>query len=236
MLTVSLFTPVYVPLMQGCSSCVIISSIITRIYQLTIEHFTLLQNSFLAGFGVKELLIDFLPQHLNSKPEMRTFTLIGSPEASSKEFTRLKAINKEFSLVHGMLYLNCGTAGMLDALHEMGYVNFSSHEPLFNYMASGLFLFVNLYSLEKNIELYLQADLLGEDEKYDKLKNSLKISSVLGILNNLGYITVSLFSFFPMDEIFYLVLVCATIFAGCFKILYDFFFLTPEMNLIESLV
>lgn len=234
--SVSLCTPIAVPLFQGCGFASYLSSMITRVYQLSLKHFSLLQSGFVAGFGLKEVLIDFIPGALKIPPEKKqnTFKLIEDRVAECKPLHNIEAINKEFSLVHGCLYFGCGVSGAIEAANQLSWLDLGAAASVFKYMTAGFFLYANLYSLEQNINLYFQAELLEKEEKHQALAASVKISSVLGILNNLGYIVLSICSLFPTDEILYLIIACLAIFVGCLKIIYDFFFLSPALKELEG--
>jgi hypothetical protein len=231
-ISLSLCSPFTLPLLSS-SWCGYASSIITRIYQLTVKHFSLLQNACVTGFGFKELLIDYIPQQINlNKHKNETgFSLI-EKTAKKKEnhLQRIQAINTEFSFVHGLLYLGTGVSGGMVAAHELQWVNLGASLPYFHYAAAGLFLYVNFYSLEQNIKLFYHADQLLNEELYQELAQRIKVSSILGIINNIAYIITTICSFIPAQEILYLVLACFSIFTGSLKIIYDFFFLNPKLS------
>lgn len=205
------------------------ASILNRIYRITMHYFGIIQNAAMAGFGLKEVMIDYIPQQIkiqhNSKDKIPSLV----NQAASNNLQNLKSIqiiNAEFSLGHGLLYLGTGTVGLVDAAHTLQWLNLGEAQPLVHHATIGLFLFANLFSLEQNIRLYSEAQKLPQSP----LANKLKISAVLGMINTLGYILSTLSSYFPGLEILYLILTCLALFVGCVKIIYDFFFLTPELK------
>lgn len=218
----------------------IVSTIATKIYELTLHYFGLLQNAFLVGFGVKDVLVDFIPMdiHLNKGRAQKKIILVN--EIGNHYFYHLKKIQgilAEYSLIHGIFYLGSGLCGGLASLHDMQWLNLGIASPIARYLGSGLFLYANLYSLEQNIKLFYHAQKMSEKGKGEALTlaNRLQVSAVLGIINNIGYIMATVFSLFPGTLSVAIALGCFAIFTGALKILYDYFYVNSKLNQMTQL-
>lgn len=194
------------------------ANLLLRIHALSLRYFNLAQNLCVLGFGTKELAWDWAPAM--TAPPFSTAALPGR-----KIRQKIKNIYREYSLVHGTLYLGSGFSGGLAAAHDLGWLNLGKGAGFCEGIGSGLFLFANLYSLQQNLKLYAQGMKLAQKgDCYSKqLGAKLRLSAVLGIVNNLSYILATLFAVFAAPAALSIALGCFAIFTGCLKILYDFF-------------
>ncbi|NGX41778.1 MAG: hypothetical protein K940chlam7_00050 [Chlamydiae bacterium] len=207
-----------------------ISFLAKKIYELTLHYFNMLQNLVVVAFGGKEMLADFVSTVVKAKG--RTSPDIDRGDFYSPHVRKVQNALTEFSLIHGLFYLGSGIAGAGAATHELQWLNLGLAYPVFQYVSSGLFLYVNLFSLEKNIQIYYHAHKMAETATGEKLSfaNRLKLSAVMGIINNIGYVLATLFTFFPGTYVAAIVLACFSIFVGSVKIIYDYFCITPKIS------
>lgn len=186
-----------------------------RVCILTLKYFNLMQAVGVLGFGAQEYALGFLPTSINWKSEQ------DDKISNLSAVKEVRAIQAGQSGVHGLLYLGSGllcTAGELEAVNLVGL---GGAGPALLKSGWTLFLFANLFSLEQNIKLYHAA------KKVDgTLGHRLKVTAILGMANNLGYVLGTLFSFFPQTTALAISLAILAVIAGSIKFFYDFFLIS----------
>lgn len=198
-----------------CSSVLPVIKLTDRVWKLTLKYFGLIQAVGVLGFGAQEFGLSFLPTAIRWKNE---------PDERIQDLAavrKIMAIQAEQSGVHGLLYVGSGvlcTAGELEAsnlaaLGGMGQALLKSGWTLF--------LFANLFSLEQNIKLYHAAMKVE-----GTLGHRLKVTAILGMINNLGYVLGTIYSFFPAMNAISITLAIFAIMAGTIKFIYDFFLIS----------
>lgn len=186
-----------------------------RVWKLTLKYFNLIQAAGVLGFGAQEYGLGFLPTDINWKKEQDDKLHTLNPVKN------IKAIQAEQCGVHGLLYLGSGvlcTAGELEAAN---FIDLGGAGPALLKSGWTLFLFANLFSLEQNIKLYHAALKVG-----GTLGHRLKVTAILGMINNLGYVLGTIFSFFPPTTAIAIALAILAIMAGTIKFFYDFFLIS----------
>lgn len=185
------------------------------------KHFSLAQNGLLIGFGVKDFA-DYVPA--------RATHLKGHENA---QVHKVHEVMAAYSLVHGIFYVAAGVIGAAACMHDLSWLNLGPALPFAQYVGAGLFFYVNLFSLQQNIKLFSLAQKLAKEGKFPALANRLRISAVLGIINNIGYIFATILSFFSGTLTVAIILGCFAFFVGTLKIIYDYFFLNPKLSAVS---
>ncbi|MFQ5729582.1 MAG: hypothetical protein ACE5GN_04395 [Waddliaceae bacterium] len=212
-----------------------VSNIAAKVYQLTLRFFSLGSSAFLVGFGVKELFVDFVLLRSRLKKKRSEARLFSIEEVADRAFYHLKKVENvfaEYSLIHGSLYLGSGIFGGLASMHDLQWFTLGRAMPFAKYLGSGLFLYLNLYSLEQNMKLFSHAQNMSKSGNSDlrSFANRLQASSVLGMINNIGYILAILTSFFPATLAIAIALAVFAFSVGTLKIIYDYCYVGPKFE------
>ncbi len=178
----------------------VLSDMGKRVLDFSINHFNLIINGSVTAYGAEEIVLN---------------CIAAAPEIASLN-AKIDQVRKNQLLVHGTCYALSGVLGITEILAQYGLYQPGVLSSLCGAGAWGLFIFANLYSLEKHIKLYELADKLPEVEG-----RHLKISASLGIINSLGYVMTGIFSFFPGTLGIAIALSCLSILAGTVKFFYD---------------
>ena len=218
MVMITLFTQSAIP-SYASQAIVPILKLTERIWRLTIKYFNLIQAAGVLGFGAQEYGLGFLPNSIKWK--------IGQHEKVDglNPVKKILAAQTSQCGVHGLLYLGSGalcTAGELEAAN---FINLGGTGPALLKSGWTLFLFANLFSLEQNIKLYQAATKIE-----GTLGHRLKATAILGMINNLGYVLGTIFSFFPVTTSIAIALAILAIMAGTIKFFYDFFLINLPSN------
>lgn len=192
-------------------------SIVQKIYQFAQQHISLIQNLVLCAFGAKEVCFDFT----SSKEQHEKYKTTSD---KVDHIAKILEIETGFTLVHGALYLGSGLSGLLAEIFTGIAV------PIFQNIGAGLFLIVNMYSLEQNIERYYYAQKLADEGIHPKIANRIRISAAMGIINNIGYILSTIFLLIPGAFYVGVALGIFAFFVGTIKIIIDCFCLNPELE------
>jgi hypothetical protein len=185
-----------------------------RIVHLVIQHFALLGNICLLGYGFKELVIDKKKPLQDQKAEKISNIFYA---AWQKMTTR-----ESFPFIHGTLLLGSGSTGVAAALHSHAYLPMGMAYGSLALTSAGLWFLVNLYGLQYQVKNYRIAESLPPSDEALQQKRS----AILGMLNHLSYIlssgALSLTEFGGLSPA--LILGTVGISTGCTKILYDYFY------------
>lgn len=198
-----------------CSSVLPVIKLSERVWKLTLKYFGLIQAVGVLGFGAQEFGLSFLPNAIQwrNKPDDRMQDL-----AALRNIT---AIQTEQSGAHGLLYIGSGVLCTAGELEVANLVDLGGSGPALLKSGWTLFLFANLFSLEQNIKLYHAAMKIE-----GTLGHRLKVTAILGMINNLGYVLSTIFSFFPAMTAISITLAILAIMAGTIKFIYDFFLIS----------
>ena len=197
-----------------------VKCITERVFSLTLKYFGLLQSAGVLGFGLQEIGLGYLPVKWgwNVKAE----TSFGSQKIQNQQQVKnIQGIQAEQSGVHGLFYLGSGALCTLGEMEAASWLKLGGLGPDLIQSGWTLFLFANLFSLDQNLKLYNEADKLG-----GTLGHRLKVSAILGMINNLGYVIGTLCSFFQGTMAVAIILALLAIMAGTVKFFYDFFFVS----------
>lgn len=185
-----------------------------RVFRYAMGCFGLVQNGSMIAYGVEEVAVGYLPSKFGSKSEKATQPL------PLKKIEEIKT--KQFG-VHGIAYIASGIFETLGGLESYKLLNLGGIRPSLEIAGWSLFLFANLYNLEKNIRIFQEAKELG-----GTLGHRYQVSAILGMMNSLGYIFATLFTSIPGTQEIALTLALLAIFSGIIKFFYDFFQLNTD--------
>lgn len=175
------------------------SQIVSKMIELTRQHFKILESVGLTGMGSKEIAFN---------------ATVGSKS------------QKIYFLAHGALFIASGLTSALIAANQYQFIQISKWVQLLSLTGNGLFLAANLLALYQNIESYknaLKLETSGLIQDLEKARH-MKYSAVLGIMNSLGYLMVPIATLFHAPLAFAIIFGCIAVSTGCLKILYDFYY------------
>ena len=197
-----------------------VKCITQRVFSLTLKYFGLLQSVGVLGFGLQEIGLGYLPVKWGWNVKAETSS--GSQKIQNQQQVKnIQGIQAEQSGVHGLFYLGSGALCTLGEMEAASWLKLGGLGPDLIQSGWTLFLFANLFSLDQNLKLYNEADKLG-----GTLGHRLKVSAILGMINNLGYVIGTLCSFFQGTMAIGIILAILAIMAGTVKFFYDFFFVS----------
>lgn len=194
-----------------------ISKLTQRVFLLTKKYFGIMQSAGVFGFGLQEIGLGYLPVKWSWNKENSSENDVQKIQ-SHRLIKDIKGIQAEQSGVHGLFYLGSGALCTLGEMEGANLLNIGGVGPSIIQSGWTLFLFANLFSLDQNIKLYSTASKLG-----GTLGHRLKVSAILGMINNLGYVISTVCSFFQGTMAIAVILALLAILAGTIKFFYDFF-------------
>lgn len=177
-----------------------------RLWALVSRYFSLIQNTAVIGFGAKGVFSSIATKKVTT---------------NAKKFQKLERIQRAFARIHSLAYVAVGVLGALEAMHQYSWIHLGQMLPLVSFASNGLFLYACLYALEKNIELYKQTEKIENASGEDAATRLKKISSVLGIVSNIGYICSIFCSLYPPTQAAALILAMLSIVVGSVKFVYE---------------
>lgn len=181
-----------------------------RVFQLTLKHFGLMQSTSVFGFGLQEIGLEYLSANRNTD----VFS-----ERDQQQIRNIKKIQAKQTLVHGLCYLGSGVLCTLGEMERVSWLNLDGTGNAFIQSGWTLFLFANLFSLDQNIKLYHAASRFE-----GTFGHRLKMSAILGMISNLGYVVGTIFSFFEGTAAIAIFLAVLSMMTGTVKFFYDYFF------------
>ncbi len=188
-----------------------------RVFKYAMGCFGLVQNGSMIAYGVEEVAVGYLPSKFQSNNQK---------VAQSPQLKKIEKIKADQYGIHGVAYIASGILGTLGGLESYKLLSMGGFGPSLETAGWSLFLFANLYALERNIKIYQEAEKLGGTLGY-----RYQVSAILGMVNALGYIFATLFTVIPGTQMVALALALLAIFAGTIKFFYDFFQLASETSL-----
>ena len=196
-----------------------------RVWQVTLKYFGLIQAGGVVGFGAQEYCLGYLSSVWNQKSIVPNLC----DKEKIEELTAVKyiqVIQTEQYGSHGLLYLGSGVLCSLGEMEAVNWLNLEGVGPSLLKSGWTLFLFANLFSLEQNIKLFYEATRIN-----GTLGHRLRVTAILGMINNLGYVLGTLLSFYQGMEVIAISLAMLAIMAGTLKFFCDFFLISlPEIS------
>lgn len=194
-----------------------------KVYNLVVHYFKALQSIGVLSYSIKSIFMDYLPAVLANRNNAE----IQVQDLADVHFDNIQDIKQGHYLGQGLLFGGSGMFSMTAALGTLGYLELGSSLPFVSGIGSGLFLLGCLFSLERHIELYLEAEKMAEEANGEQkaLAERIKTSAILGIISDLGYTAITFYTLFGSELALYLLLGSFAIFSISLKLVYDFFFL-----------
>lgn len=131
-------------------------------------------------------------------------------------------LSHHYLQTHGSFLLGSGVCTGLDVLHKWEFINLGSLLKVFQGIGSFLFLYANVFALEKNINQYESLRQKISDHQPSPHEKWLLRGALAGILSNLGYITATAAAVFGAATAIALLIGVISACFGNLKILYDF--------------
>lgn len=217
------------------------AALVKRVYDLAAHYFQILQSIGLISYAAKEILIDYLPLSKGMRVSNKRDPIlhrVGFREdifvrqISDKHFKNIHDIKASHFLGQGILYGSAGILSLGASLHGLHYIALGAALPFFHYGGLSLFLFGCLFSLERHIRIYQEANLMEDASvgESHELAKRIKISAILGMVSDISYIVLTAFSLFGGGFAPYIVFACLAIFSIALKNIYDFFFLNMPVE------
>lgn len=200
-----------------------IPPLVLKVSNLIRPYFLLGQNAAVLAFGIKELTWD--------QKAFQDVDLALIRSEKIKLFGRNFFLNFKcwigpfnHSHIHGGLYIASGVCGAFDyAIRALG-LPFELVANFLSWAGQATFALANIFSITYYSHVFYKsfcqpATTAVEQEALKRIR----LSAVLGIINNLGYLTAALLSAFGGPVTMALVFGGVALLTGCIKILFDYF-------------
>lgn len=179
--------------------------LVQRIVDFSIGHFLLIENTFVCGLGIKELVVDRVKYERSKEMQNLTNSLCLAIEefelAANMTADVSPTEHREHYEVHGGLFSASGAIGILNALYA---------KTMLAVISQGLFTFANVIAFKYHIVLFRAAS----DPQTRK-------SAAIGLLSNVGYIMSTALVLVGASATMVMLLGCFAVTTGGIKIVYD---------------
>ena len=200
-----------------------IQQIISKVIGIVKTYFLEIQYFFMALIGIKEIIFDG-PKKIQIHPSATNVQQVVHQFFQQKQEWIGPLSSAQ---VHGICYTASGTLGGVASLHTHRLIDLGKAFPVVSGLAGVFFGSGNLSNIFYYVECYQQAEQLakGDEPHLKEAARRIKLTSVLGIINSLGYlITLASCLFGPIAWL-PMVFGGIAMLTGCINIIYDFFFL-----------
>ena len=174
----------------------------------------LAQGIYFLGVGAKECLFDRIVSQRIMNPTTSASTN-KITHAASKIFEK---ISRNFSLVHGSLFLTTGVFLGLQGLEALNLLDLGRLSTPVSITGVTSFALAEIISLKFDVERFLEASTIQDPAK----AHSQKKSAVLGIVRSISYLLMVLVPLLGAPVALPIVFGGIGLMTGAIKILYDF--------------
>lgn len=204
-----------------------VKSVVIKIIDFCKSHlYYIMQWSFVALYGIKEILFDRVRDIRLVKQSVIVTHADRVKQHANSVFLKKDPLlgPVKFNSIHGSLYATAGFVGVGVAMHRQGLIQLGGLLPAFELAGNCLFGLASLVTLIHSIRIYLKASKVPSyaPPHVQESASMLKKSAILGMISSLNYIIATALLIIGNAATFALIFGCIAVATGCMKIFYDF--------------